>query len=428
MLSGSSATRRRHRRPLAAAVVAVSVSVVVVTASVALGVSLRAGTAGSSTASQGNLSGIVVATTGTTTVQPTDALIVELQSGHDVVARDRVPPGASFHFRAAPGRYTLGVEGSQSCGGAATLHRLRRTATLVVCTLFAALTTVAFADVPMAGAITTRADALKRAAAEAVSEGTTRLDAVETTLGSYITRSTTGKTSIVLPANETPTTPVWVTCAGGGTYRSFNGTSGYRSTCHADDAQTGSPLATIQSEGFWPTWFTRLPPLVATASPTPITTAYTSITTTAPGWSVTLAVKQTTTRAGRSIPATLTITNETGHSVRFDSCHNNGVFGMNLENRHVPQGGATGAVACSTTVHPGPNVFHRKIWTGYVSCSPSSPPCPAPLPAGVYYTVMNWPRFSVHVPKPGKLTIRLTHSAGHTIVGWMIRRGGWLQR
>jgi hypothetical protein len=133
-----------------------------------------------------------------------------------------------------------------------------------------------------------------------------------------------------------------------------------------------------------------------------------SVTTTTHGWSVTLRAKTTTVQAGQSIPAILVILDKTGHRARFDSCRKNGVFGMDLENRQVPQGIFTGAVACSTTLHPGRNVFHREISTDYSTCGgDTGRPCPAPLPAGIYHTVIDWPRFSARVPKPGKLTIRL---------------------
>ena len=133
-----------------------------------------------------------------------------------------------------------------------------------------------------------------------------------------------------------------------------------------------------------------------------------SVTTTTHGWSVTLRVSTTTVQAGQPIPATLIIVNNTGHRARVDSCRTDGVFGMDLENRQIPQGIFTGAVACSRTVHPGRNVFHREISTDYNTCGGNAGrPCPAPLPAGIYHTVINWPRFSAHVPKPGTLTIRL---------------------
>jgi hypothetical protein len=120
-------------------------------------------------------------------------------------------------------------------------------------------------------------------------------------------------------------------------------------------------------------------------------------------------MSRTAVRAGRAIAATLTVTDMTGHRARFDSCVDNGVFDMILDSRRVPQGTFTGAVACSTTVHPGDNVFHAEVSTDYGTCGgDSGHPCPSPLPAGIYHTVVNWPQVSSDVPGPGILTVRLT--------------------
>lgn len=134
-----------------------------------------------------------------------------------------------------------------------------------------------------------------------------------------------------------------------------------------------------------------------------------STTTTSPGWSVTLKVKKATVQAGHTVAATLIVTDETDRRVRFDSCAANGVFDIVLENRRIPQSTLTGAVACWTAVHPGRNVFYTKVSTDYETCgSGVGRSCPAPLPAGVYATVINWPKFSAHVPNPGELTLKLT--------------------
>lgn len=134
-----------------------------------------------------------------------------------------------------------------------------------------------------------------------------------------------------------------------------------------------------------------------------------SVTTTAPGWSVTLSVAKVSVRAGHTVPATLTITNKTHHSAKVYSCAANGVYGIKIENARIPEHPITGLVGCSSTLRPGRNVFHKRIRAIYESCSENNPPCPAPLPAGVYHTVLNWPTFSAHVPKPGVLTITVTH-------------------
>ncbi len=141
-----------------------------------------------------------------------------------------------------------------------------------------------------------------------------------------------------------------------------------------------------------------------------------SVTTTSPGWSVTLEVEETTVQVGRSIASTLIVTDETGHPATVYSCAANGVYGINLESSRIPNGPVTGAVACTSTLRPGHHVFRKRISTDYETCGGATDrACPAPLPVGVYHTVMNWPRFSAPVPTPGDLTIRLTQAPARTI-------------
>ncbi len=380
-----------------------------------LGVTAPA-TAAASQSTKGTVFGAIDVTTGSASLEPTDAVTVKLLAGHKVVATERVARNARFRLRVASGHYSLGVAGSPSCLGQVRVKARHTTGTLVVCTLIRALRSVAFATLPMSGAITTSADAMKRYAAT-TKNGTSRLDATETTRHAYEVLSTAPITSPVPPL-QSPPTPVWVTCAGGGTYTSFNGTSGYGSTCRISTPTSGTSIGNVQMKEYWPPWFTRLP-LLGPPSPDPVTPDFTSITRNSPGWSVTLTVKKTTVRAGTPIPATLVVTNRTGRSVRYSSCRDNGVFGMGVANHHVPQGLASGAVACSASMRPGRNIFHETVWTNYESCSPSVPPCRVPLPGGIYHTIVLWPKFAAQVPRPGSLAIRLTPNpnpgSGHGI-------------
>ena len=223
----------------------------------ALGASLAA--LHSSVRADGTLSGSVVVTTGLTSLRPTHTVTVELESDHMVVARDREAPGATFRFHVRARHYRLVVAHVKSCRATAEVRSNRMTSTLVRCALFAALRSVAFATLPMRGAIKTKADALKRFLSFAKRYGSTRIGAAETRFDTYVTLSSTGGSWSAPPTHVSETAPVWVACATGGTYTSFNGTSGYSSACNVSLASTGEGVANTDNDAVWPAWFTRLP-------------------------------------------------------------------------------------------------------------------------------------------------------------------------
>jgi hypothetical protein len=135
-----------------------------------------------------------------------------------------------------------------------------------------------------------------------------------------------------------------------------------------------------------------------------------SVTTYAPGWSVTLHLATSHVRAGRSVRATLTIDNETGRRVRVAGCAADFTYQVDLGDRKIPNSPVSGAVACWTTLHPGRNVFHRRVSAREEVCGGrDGPPCPAPLPTGIYHTIVSWPTSAPGgVPDPGVLTITVT--------------------
>lgn len=229
-----------------------------VVSSVGLALLLAAcGTGGGPSAAKGTLAGAVTMAAGSTTVRPLHGVTVELvavRSG--LVARYRVARGGLFDLRVAPGHYRLDVVGLRGCHAGAVVRAGKRTVASVRCTLVDALSSVAFATLPTSGAVTTRADAMKRLARRA--KGSTHIDATESTWADWVTASSTGRGGPTAPPTHlSRTSTVWVACASGGTYTSFNGTSGYTATCTAYAAETGQPLGTTDGHG-WPSWFTRL--------------------------------------------------------------------------------------------------------------------------------------------------------------------------
>jgi|GEM_PF-6418510 len=215
-------------------------------------------------AAKGTLSGSLDVTTGSTHLRPTHSVVVELVAGRKVIAKDRVAPDATFHFTAVPGHYRLNVSSTTTCRGSATVRAHRRSASTITCPLLRALWSLAFATLPIAGAITTKADALKRSASFAIERGTTRIDAVETTLKAYYTDLLVTQplpSPFVLEAtHETLTSPVWVVCQSGGTYPNQGWISTLSSTC-SEWKPTGEDQESFGNERGWPSGFTRLPVL-----------------------------------------------------------------------------------------------------------------------------------------------------------------------
>ena len=229
-----------------------------VVSSVGLALLLAAcGARGGPSAVKGTLAGTVTMAAGSTTLRPPHAVTIEVVAGRStLVARRHAARGGLFDLRVAPGHYRLDVVGLRGCHAGAVVRAGERTVASVRCPLVDALSSVAFATLPTSGAVTTRADAMKRLARQA--KDSTRIDAVESTWAQWVTASFTGSGGPVAPPTHlSPTSTVWVACASGGTDTTFNGTSGYTATCTAYAAQTGQPLGTTDEHG-WPSWFTRL--------------------------------------------------------------------------------------------------------------------------------------------------------------------------
>jgi len=148
----------------------------------------------------------------------------------------------------------------------------------------------------------------------------------------------------------------------------------------------------------------------------------TGVMTASKGWTVTLTIPGVFMRAGSTMPATLTIVNKTGHSLRVSGCPRTGTFSMGIGNSEAPYSPVDGAVYCSTSLHPGSNVFHGRIKATYMSCPGASKmkcgPSLPDLPIGVYHTAVQWPVGAPMIAKPGSLTIWVTTSLKMgTIVG-----------
>jgi hypothetical protein len=149
-------------------------------------------------------------------------------------------------------------------------------------------------------------------------------------------------------------------------------------------------------------------PLAATQASASQSVAHT-VTTSSKGWAVKLAVSKTTVRTGTKFSATITIVNQTGHSVTVQGCQSNFDFSVELANAEVPYQGLSGAVACSTKLHVGSTVIHAPITAVYSACGGQGQPSCATsdLPMGTYHTVVNWPTGSPHIPEPGRLYINV---------------------
>lgn len=130
-----------------------------------------------------------------------------------------------------------------------------------------------------------------------------------------------------------------------------------------------------------------------------------AVTTSSKGWAVTLAVAKTTVRTGRTILATITIVNRTGHSATVEGCLTNFDFFVELANAKDPYQGLSGDVACSTTLRRGTTIIHTQINATYAATTTAVNPH---LPVGTYHTVVNWPTGPAHIPQPGRLYIMVT--------------------
>lgn len=131
-------------------------------------------------------------------------------------------------------------------------------------------------------------------------------------------------------------------------------------------------------------------------------------------WTVTLWVARTSTRAGTSIPAMVTIDNRTGHKIFASGCPGV-VFETDLGNSKIPNPLSITLALCGLSVVPGVHVFHTKVITTYDGCGGTTspkcgkPPRMSPLPAGTYHTQTVWLGAKPSLPTPQSITITLTH-------------------
>jgi hypothetical protein len=130
------------------------------------------------------------------------------------------------------------------------------------------------------------------------------------------------------------------------------------------------------------------------------------------GWTVELWVARTTTRAGTTIPATITLDNRTGHRVEVTGCPGV-IFTIVASNANVPNRPVIAAEYCGSAMTPGIHVFHTKVLTDYQTCGiKDSPRCGSPrklpaLPAGTYHTYVIWPTAMPTLPRPASVAITL---------------------
>lgn len=133
-----------------------------------------------------------------------------------------------------------------------------------------------------------------------------------------------------------------------------------------------------------------------------------SVSATSKDWTVTIWVARTSTRAGTTIPATVTVDNRTGHRVEVTGCVGT-IYKIVVGNSKVPNSPVIPTVLCAGTMAPGAHVFHTKVLTTYQTCSGNlncgDPAKPSALPAGTYRTQVVLPGA---FPTPGPLAITLT--------------------
>jgi hypothetical protein len=134
------------------------------------------------------------------------------------------------------------------------------------------------------------------------------------------------------------------------------------------------------------------------------------------GFTTKLVVDKTTVSAGQPISSRLVIVNHTGRSVSYFSCLGDATLEVGIASAAVPFNPISGAIGCSTVLHPGSNVFNGAISTDYQGCGGSgvpacgSPPSIASLPAGSYHTTIVWQSVPSRVPHPAPIAITLTPS------------------
>lgn len=133
-------------------------------------------------------------------------------------------------------------------------------------------------------------------------------------------------------------------------------------------------------------------------------------------FTTTLRVSRTQVAAGDPISAVLTIVNRSGLNVSYFSCLGDTTLLVGIGNDAIPFNPASGAVGCSTRLHPGTNVFKETISTDYQGCGGGGfPPCGSPpiihsLPPGSYHTVIEWQGAPSELPHPRGIPVTLTRS------------------
>ena len=129
-------------------------------------------------------------------------------------------------------------------------------------------------------------------------------------------------------------------------------------------------------------------------------------------WIVTLRVEGTYTKAGTTIPATVTIDNRTGHSVNITGCPEV-IYKIVLGNFKIPNSPVNTSALCVSKMSPGVHVFRTKVQTTYQACGGGGyPPCGNPpnfprLPTGTYRTQVVLPGTIPSLPKLGSLSITI---------------------
>jgi len=136
-----------------------------------------------------------------------------------------------------------------------------------------------------------------------------------------------------------------------------------------------------------------------------------SVNATSKNWTVTVWVARTSTKAGTTIPAIVTVDNRTGHRVEVNGCAGV-IYKIVVGNSKVPNSPVAPTVLCTGTMAPGTHVFHTKVLTTYQTCSGNlncgDPAEPSALPRGTYHTQVVLPDAKASLPTPRPLTITLT--------------------
>jgi hypothetical protein len=141
-------------------------------------------------------------------------------------------------------------------------------------------------------------------------------------------------------------------------------------------------------------------------------------------FTTTLIVNRTRVPAGDPITGVLKILNHSGRTVNCFSCLGDATLLVGIGNDAIPFNPVSGAIGCSTRLHPGINVIKETLSTSYQGCGGSGvPPCGSPpiirsLPTGSYHTEIEWQGAPSQLPHPPGISITLTKSAKGTLRGF----------